>query len=323
MPFDALKRLILDCARLKVKTIILKGGEIVLYPRLEETLKLIKQLRLKSIVYSHLAYPHTQLKTVSLAEAINVNLSASSAKSYMAIHGDKNFGLVIKNIRLLKRLAHPPEITFTFIITEKNYQEISSYLALAAKLRVNRVNFVLHIATEELKALVISQSAKENLQKSIPRIIKSAFSLKHNLSYILELINAPGFGKNCLSLPWGIDHNDRYFYYKTFPGNRIKCFVAWFYSYIDEQGRVIAPCCNIGVCVAGNILEQSFRQIWLRSKKLKEIRTESMKKVDITEKRWCECRNCGYTDFNRMVASNLNAAPHNSRHIAIRGGATG
>jgi len=305
LPFDALKRLILDCARLKVQTINFEGGEITLYPHLTEAFKLTKLLQLKIQAYSHLAYPHTSLNPMFLADIINVNLSSSSTESYAAIHGNTKFNFVIKNIRLLKRLAKPPAITLTFIITEQNYQEISDYMELAARLQVDAVKFKLHTATEELKSLVISPRAKRYLQESIPRITKSTHKVKHNLPRILGLISMPEFGKNCFSLPRAFNHNDRHFYYKSFPGNKIKYYVAWFYTLIDERGRVIAPCDNVGVCITGNILKQPFRKIWLHSKKLEKIRRESMEKIDITKKRWYECRYCSYVEFNHMITSTL------------------
>ena len=304
--FEVLKRLILDCKDMNIETINLEGGEITLHPEMKKVFLLIKSLRFRLITYSHLAFNKKHLDYLRFADLINVNLSASNKKSYEAIHGDNKFQQVIRNLYSLdaiKKKDGKPKIILSFIITELNYKEIEKFISLAQKLHADRLKFKLHKATKELQQLVLTKSSFTRLRKMLSCLLKKDLKIKNNLMQIFNIIKDDNFLKNRFYLNRTNRHNDRYFYYYAFPGNRINCFIGWFYALIDEMGRVIAPCDNVGVCIAGNINKESFKSIWYRSHKFQKIRTESMNEIDIREKKWHECRYCSNVDLNKKMLS--------------------
>lgn len=306
MNFGVIKRLILDCKEMNIGTINLEGGEITLYPEINKLFLLIKSAGFRLITYSHLAFSGNHLDYLRFADSINVNLSASNKDSYIDIHGDNKFQQVIKNLYSLYKLKREygkPEIILSFIITELNYKQIKKFIGLAKKLHVDKIKFKLHIATKELQQLVLTENSFMRLRKMLSCLLKQDLKIKNNLMQIYNIITNDNFLKNRFYLNWTNRHNDRYFYYYAFPGNRINCFIGWFYSLIDEKGRVIAPCDNVGVCIAGNIHKESFKHIWYNSYKFKKIRNESMNEIDIRQKKWNECRYCGYVALNKKMLS--------------------
>ncbi len=308
LDFEVLKRLIRDCQKTGVETMNFEGGEVTLYPRIREAFKLVRASGMKVITYSHLAFEPDRLDYLKLADAVSVNLSAATRASYLKIHGHDRFGLVEKNVKFLRSLKTSggrTRIILSFVIIEDNFREIGRFLSLAQSWKVDEVRFKLHIATEEMKDLVLCERSFRSLKKEIFRLTKNPYPFKHNLKDVLRLLTTRSFMKNRMSLSWSRRHNDRYLYYDAYEGREAHCFVGWFYSLIDERGRVIAPCDNVGVCLAGNITRESFARIWYDSPAFKRIREISMTQIDTRHRRWRECRCCGYVAFNEKILSYL------------------
>ena len=309
LSFAVLKKLICDCAKMGVQTMNLEGGEVTLYPRLKDAFLLVKSKNMKLAVYSHLDCPKKHIDYLKIADSISVNLSAYDRRSYRVIHGDDHFNQVVDNLRLLnsfKIKGAGPRITLSFIIMDINCLEIEKFIDFAVRLRVEEVRFKLFTATVEMKQLVLSEDSSKKLKKIILNILSRGTKVKHNLEDIYKTMSAHDFLKNRSSLDWAPNHNDRYFYYKIYSKKKISCFVGWFYALIDESGRVIAPCDNIGVCIAGNIYKDSLRKIWFDSPAFKKIRAESMTAINIRQKKWYECRYCSYANFNTAIAAYIN-----------------
>ena len=85
------------------------------------------------------------------------------------------------------------------------------------------------------------------------------------------------------------------------PQDTLRCYTGWFNALINEKGQVVAPCDNIGVCIAGNVHRQSFRDIWFHSRKFQKVRRDALKGIDIRKDPWRECRYCGHAVLNKSV----------------------
>ncbi len=307
LEFNVLSKLIRDCSRMGVQLINLEGGEVIHYPQLEKACRLVKAKGMTLAAYSHLAFSRDQLDRLRLLDEVNVNLSAASRKSYRIMHGDDSFNQVITNLKLLKTFKQrygTPKITLTFIITKLNYTDIGRFIALALKLQVDELKFKHFGATEEMRRLLLSPEDAKKLKKILGTLLEKGIKIPNNLHNIYRVLSSKTFLKNRISLTWTRNHNDRHIYYQEFPDTKIRCFVGWFYSFIDEAGKVKAPCDNAGVCVAGNILHDSFTDIWFNSPSFARIREKSMH-IDTTKKRWYECRYCGYKVFNSDMAARI------------------
>jgi len=294
-----------DCASIGVKTINVEGGEINLYPRIREFFALAKFLRFRLACYSHLDFDSDAITYLRAADLIRVNLSAVDRTSYRQIHGKDGFDNVVRNLILLrnsKAVKGSPRVVLSFVITQLNYRLVAPFLSLAKALQVDRVRFKLHSATREMISLIPTYEAFTELKNDIKVILRQRSAVRNNLVDIQRIISSKAFFTEKRSFEWNKYHNDRFFYYYSLKKRKTRCFVGWFYSMIDECGRVIAPCDNVGICVPGNILNESFKDIWFHSLKYAAVRQECLSGMDILTPKWQECRYCGYADFNDSVA---------------------
>lgn len=298
------KRVIDDCAAMSVDAVDLEGGEVVCYSQAEEAFRYVSRSGVALHAYTNLAYGRKPLAYVALANRLNVNFSAVNRESYRQMHGADHFDQVVENIRILTSLhikKKKPRIWLTFIINENNFRDIELFLALADSLGVERVFFRLFEATVEMKSLVFSGASARILGPLLIRLLGCAYKTPNNLEEISAVVNNGQFLENIADIPRTTHNNDRFFYYHNLRSPTTRCYTGWFFSLIDEKGRVIAPCDNIGVCIAGNVYKHSFRDIWFSSEKFRRIRQEALHCIDTRKRKWKECRYCGHAVFNQEM----------------------
>ncbi|NTV30056.1 MAG: radical SAM protein [Candidatus Omnitrophica bacterium] len=311
LDFQVLQRLLHDCAHMGVEEINLEGGEIALYPRVAEVFGIVKDLGMRLAAYTHLGYGQDHLDYLWRADRLTVNLSAANAGSYRKIHGGDHFADVIRNLRILRKVSQAkgrPCVVLTFIIYKENFREIPEFIKLARMVAADQIIFRLFKATVEMRTLRLSSAALDELKSILARAVRMQGGLKTNLEEIKCILDNGEWFQDRQELEWAGRHNDRLFYYNNLAGEKKPCYAGWFFAYIDERGRVVAPCDNVGVCVAGNINKQSFRDIWFNSAKLRRVRKEALSGVNVERKRWIECRYCGHVQFNRNMHERLSQA---------------
>ncbi len=311
IPYDVLVTFIHDCASMGVEEINLEGGEITCYPGIADVFKLVPRLGMRLSAYTHLGYGREHLKYLCHAHRLNVNLSAVTAGQYVSIHGGDKFGEVLDNLRALgviRKNRGKPNVTLTYVIHKLNYKNVGDFLDLAEDLGVNRVNFKLFEATVEMKELLFAPAAMASWRKILAKLAAVPRHVDNNLVQINAAVAREGFLRDLRSMRPTEWNNDRLFYTSAVPAAKMPCYAGWFYAFVDEKCRVIAPCDNVGVCVAGNIAKHSFKDIWLHSKRLQKIRQDALDGIDITQDRWRECRYCGSTVFNQSVGRVLRRA---------------
>ncbi|MBF0485630.1 MAG: radical SAM protein [Candidatus Omnitrophica bacterium] len=308
LDFPTFRKVVDDCASMGVDALSLEGGEVVRYPHAAEAFHYVKSKGLGIFAYTNLAYGREHLKYIAKADRLYINLSASDEKMYQKIHGMPFFKQVEENLKILREMRKQrghPSLQMTFIINKLNYHAVKEYLDWMNRLQVDNVSFRIFEATVEMKSLILKKGSSDKLLKVIDRVSRLKCRVKHNLFEIREVLTNGEFLKNPFSIERGRWNSDRLFYYNNLHGDVTSCYTGWFYSLIDEKGRVIAPCDNIGICVAGNIYDRSFKDIWFHSQKFKDIRRETLHSIDITKKRWAECRYCGHAVFNREIGEVL------------------
>ena len=89
--------------------------------------------------------------------------------------------------------------------------------------------------------------------------------------------------------------------YDATEGKKVNCQVGWFYSYIDENGQVIAPCDGVGVCVAGNVNQRRYKDIWFDNDFLHDTLREASAGIHSCSDKWRECRHCSYAPVNKRL----------------------
>lgn len=307
LEYKVLESCLEDCLEIGVDEINLEGGETTVYPFWKEAFKKVHDLGMRLIAYTHLDYTldADRIKHLAYAQKLTVNFSAMTEASFKRVHGEHtNMKRVLKNIDRLMALRDKigkPQIVLSFVVYEHNYHELPAFLKMAQERRVDQVIVRFFEATEEMKGLVFSRQAAEELRRIVDEAMKEKFSFRHDLKKWQDLLSNGTMFENIVALDRTAMRNDRLMFYDVTEGKLNHCYIGWFYSHIDELGRVISPCDNVGVCIAGNINERRFKDIWFKNDFLHDTLKEAAAGIHSCSEKWQECRYCGYMPVNRSL----------------------
>ena len=300
-----------DCQEMGVEEINFEGGEVTLYPYWEKAFRKVKEMGMRLIAYSHLDCPSKCLQGLCYADQLTVNFSAITKESFKRVHGKKaSLTRVLKNMDRLLSMRDKrgkPRIVLSFVVYDHNYKELAGFLDMAQQRRVDRVIVRFLKPTEETRGLFFSKEALASLRHTVETALQTPYSFKHDLKYLHYLISEGKMFDNVVSLPPGPMRNDRLLFYDS-TGGTIKCNAGWFYANMDEKGRVISPCDNVGVCIAGNVNERRFKDIWFNNDFLHDTLRESSGGIHTCSPKWQECRYCSYVTINKMLNEKIRRA---------------
>jgi MoaA/NifB/PqqE/SkfB family radical SAM enzyme len=306
LDYKVLERTLEDCAEIGVDEINLEGGEVVLYPYAAQTFRKVKDLGMRLIAYSHLDFESKHLKYLALADQLTVNLSAMTEDLYKQVHGKKTGTLsnLLRHLDLLLNLRRKhgkPKIVLTFIAYKDNYKQLPAFLELAKQREVDEVVIRFFKATQEMRELMFSESMLKELREIVQAAMKTTYRFKNNLQSLWDIVTNSGMFEKVYAIEHAAMHNDRLFFYDATGGKQTPCHIGWFYSHIDEHGQVLAPCDSVGVCIAGNIYERSFKDIWFDNDYMHETLREAAVGVQTCNSKWKECRHCSYVHVNKLL----------------------
>ena len=305
LDYKVLESVLEDCQEIGVDEINFEGGEVTLYPFWEEAFRKVKELGMRLIAYSHLGYNADHLPGLCYADQLTVNFSAITEETFKRVHG-KNTSMtkVLNNLDRLLAIRDKrgkPKIVLSFVVYDHNYQELAGFLDMAQERGVDKVVVRFFKATQEMRELVFSKDALVSLHHTVERALQTPYDFKHDLKHLHHVISKGHVLDNVDSLPHSPMHNDRLLFYDSTEGKSINCHVGWFYANIDEKGRVVAPCDNVGVCVAGNVNERRFKDIWFDNDFLHDTLREASKGIHTCSSKWKECRYCSYVAVNKFL----------------------
>ncbi|MEI7999434.1 MAG: radical SAM protein, partial [Candidatus Omnitrophota bacterium] len=304
LDYKVLERVLEDCQEIGVDEINFEGGEVTLYPFWTEAFRKVKELGMRLIAYSHLGYSEDHLPGLCYADQITVNLSAITEESVKRVHGKKaSLTQVLENMDRLLAMRDKygkPKIILSFVVYNHNYQELAGFLDMARQRKVDQIVVRFFKATQEMKNLFFSRDALASLRRILETALQTPYEFKHDLRNLHDLISNGKLFDNVVSMQHSLLHNDRLLFYDS-TGGSINCHLGWFYSNIDERGRVVAPCDNVGVCVAGNVNERHFRDIWFNNDFLHKTLWEASKGINTCSSKWQECRYCRDVKVNKML----------------------
>ena len=311
LDYKVLKGVLEDCQEMGVEEINFEGGEVVLYPYWEKAFRKVKELGMRLIAYSHLGCSADHLPGLCYADQLTVNFSAITEESFKRVHGKKaSLTRVLENMdRLLsiRDKCGKPRIVLSFVVYNHNYQELAGFLDMAQQRGVDKVVVRFFKATQEIRDLVFSKDALVSLRHTVETALQTPYDFQHNLKELHHLISDGKLFDNVVSMPHSPMHNDRVLFYDA-TGGSINCHAGWFYANIDEKGRVVAPCDNVGVCVAGNVNERRFKDIWFNNDFLHDTLREAAQGIHTCSSKWKECRNCRYVSINKMLDEKVRRA---------------
>lgn len=306
LDYKVLEQTLKDCREIGVDEINLEGGETTVYPFWAEAFREVHDLGMRLIAYTHLDYEAgvSKLRALSYAELLTVNFSAITEESFKRVHGSHtSMTRVLNNMDRLLALRDrygKPKIRLSFVVYNHNYQELAGFLDMAHERKVDVVVVRFFEATEEMRELVFSKEQLAALREIVETALTKEYCFTHDLKKLHNLIVNGQMFENVVSLERTEMRNDRLLFYDS-TGGEIQCYVGWFYSHIDERGRVIAPCDNVGVCVAGNINERRFKDIWFDNEHLRSTLNEASKGIHTCSSKWQECRYCSYVPTNKYL----------------------
>ncbi len=210
--------------------------------------------------------------TVDISEVLNmfkwvrISLDASNREEYTVEKGKDFFERVLDNLKKYKEIRDNRKcfLGIGYVITRRNYSDIED---IANKLDELGVDYLYMRPVEEAPDITPSREDLYDLRKKLLKITENK-----RIKFKLVI-------------------NDRLIY----DNGGLPCIAHSLTSIIHANGYVV--CCEKrrhDEIVFGNVLEQSFRDIW-RS----EIRTETTKKLlDPCSQKGCSV--CRITSFNKI-----------------------
>jgi MoaA/NifB/PqqE/SkfB family radical SAM enzyme len=319
LDYKVLEGVLKDCAEMGVDEINLEGGETTVYPFWAEAFREVHELEMRLIAYTHLDYEADvqKLRALSLAQLLTVNFSAITEDSFRRVHGQHtSMTRVLKNMDRLLALRDrygKPQIRLSFVVYNHNYKELAGFLDMAHERKVDQVVVRFFEATEEMRELIFTKEELTELRQIVETALQKNYCFTHDLKKLHNLIVNGQMFDNVVALDRSEMRNDRLLFYDS-TGGEINCYVGWFYSHIDEKGRVIAPCDNVGVCVAGNVNERRFKDIWFDNAHLQDTLNEASKGIHTCSSKWQECRYCSYVPTNKYLHHRVMQAKGSSTH---------
>jgi MoaA/NifB/PqqE/SkfB family radical SAM enzyme len=311
LEYNVLESVLEDCQEMGVDEINFEGGEVTLYPYWADAFCKVKDLGMRLIAYSHLDCSPDHLPALSYADQLTVNFSAVTEETFKRVHGKHvSMARVLKNMDMLLAMREKrgkPKIVLSFVVYDHNYQELAGFLDLAQARAVDKIVIRFFKPTEEMRDLFFSKEALAALGQTVEEALKKPYEFKKELKKLHDVLSKGKMFDDVVSLPHSPMHNDRLLFYDA-TGGSIKCNVGWFYANIDEKGRVVAPCDNVGVCVAGNVNERRFKDIWFDNDFLHDTLREASKGIHTCSSKWKECRYCSYVPINKMLEEKIRRA---------------
>ena len=308
LDYKVLEGVLEDCQEIGVDEINFEGGEVTLYPYWADAFRKVKELGMRLIAYSHLDCSPDHLPGLSYADQLTVNFSAVTEETFKRVHGKHvSMARVLKNMDTLLAMREKrgkPKIVLSFVVYDHNYQELAGFLDLAQQRAVDRIVIRFFKPTEEMRDLFFSKEALASLWKTVDEALQKPHAYSKELKKLHDVLSKGKLFDDVVSMPHSPMHNDRLLFYDA-TGGSIKCNVGWFYANIDEKGRVVAPCDNVGVCVAGNVNERRFKDIWFDNDFLHETLREASRGIHTCSSKWKECRFCSYVSVNKFLEQSI------------------
>lgn len=183
IPWDTMRGIVEDMADMGVKAVTFSGGgEPLVYPYIEETLRLIKEKAIDySIISNGQALEGKNAALLSEAKWVRISLESACAGTYEGIRRVRTFDKVIQNIREFVHIKSPScTVGINCVVGKDNYREIYDICGLMKdvgadniKLSPLRLDGDLGEYHKSIRGFVESQirQAKSDFEKSGFKII--------------------------------------------------------------------------------------------------------------------------------------------------------
>jgi radical SAM protein with 4Fe4S-binding SPASM domain len=295
MAFEDFKRIFDQIQPLKVA--LSGAGEPFLNPELLDFVRYAHENGASVLTTTNFTLASNKLEEIvdSGLNLIKISIDAARPETYEKIRGRDYHDRIVNDIRELQRIKKEkdspnPYVRLQFILQHDSIGEILEILDLGHELGVNSVYY------QPLETLLVSDR-KDELTEGV-----TFEGLKAKLIDARDKAKELGITTNA-----GILVNSLESYFRKYeegvpeePPQRV-CLLPWFSMYIVVNGDV-RPCCSFAdqeTLVLGNLLRQSFEEVW-NGEKYRKLRQDSIdRKLGYTV-----CRNCTpnrLRDFVKMA----------------------
>jgi len=238
-------------------------GEPLLYPHLFEVLGEARRLGLvcELITNGVMITDDVASRLVELEiDEVCVSITSATQESYTALHGGnggRHWPGVREGVRRLVRRrggASRPKVLLVYVLARPNWREVPEMIAQADELGADGVAFApMAVYSDEMRALAVTaeeeRAALEALRAGI-----SGLGGDRAIEIVGDPLLRYGGGEGIAS--------------------RIRCSIGWLTAGVRPAGEVV-PCLRSD-WIAGNLHDQSFREIW-RGPAFQEFRRRSIR----------------------------------------------
>lgn len=250
---EVFERLCQDLASLGTHRVVFCGaGEPALHPHFLQLVENAKRCKLWVTAYTNgTLFRHERSRDLvdSGLDLIRFSMAESSPESFAARHPYLKPGIFEANWDGIRQLAaakrargqNHPQLEWSVAVDRDNMRHLDKMVDFALNAGLNRLLFsvVLDFGQEKFKSFVLTPGEVaevcRRLESIRPQLDK--LGLKHNIDDALLRHRTGGL---------------------VF--DRVPCYSAWYYSYVDTDGKVRV--CQRATKALGDLTSQSFSQIW-------------------------------------------------------------
>lgn len=227
---------------------VVGGGEPLLFPKIEELLKEIKNKKLIGSLITNGVMLTKKISTMIVSEkwdSVRISLNAGSEKIYSLTSGSNNFKKVIENIKNLINTrggSQFPKINLHFVIQKSNFEDIDNFINLAEKIGVDSIIFSTLMFDSPNKVKLSKEESiltKNILRKSLKKI-----KIKNNIKEVL------------IDLSQGTNKREKTYF------NDKYCQVVQTQLDINPRGIVVPCCMAYGETVAKKMDSKTIGKVW-------------------------------------------------------------
>lgn len=141
MAMGLVEQLASACQELRVRWVLLSGGEAMQHPQWPEIARRFRQVGVRVLLLTNGLLLRRQIEEVlSSVDELIVSLDGGTAETYAAIRGVDAFDLVLEGVRLARSGGLP--VTTRTTVQRANYREIPQIIAAARDVDVNFISFL-------------------------------------------------------------------------------------------------------------------------------------------------------------------------------------
>ena len=288
---EKLLQIIDDAIKLGIKELHLDGsGE--LFVRKETSLKIMEKVKAYNIK-GQIVTNATLLNDKDIKRIIKmgwddviISLDGPNAKIHDKLRGVKGaFEKTIKTLESFDKYkknlkSEKPIITIAAILTNDNYNKLSSIFELIKNYGINKFRLqVLHKRTDSTSQFKLNESEEKEFQESLKEIEQA--TLKYGIRALIKCFNDPEIVKKSFKMGEILKKDSEEYNQGLLS---IHCHQPWLYIGIREDGFV-EPCAGSDFNKE-NINDKGLKDIWY-GEFFKEIRNSLKKK-----KFYTSCQTC-------------------------------